>query len=181
MHNLACQLLCDLSTSSSLRAAHPLASSFFLRLARDVISGPRALIRELQVSLLVASSSLTLLQLSRQEEQAARATYRQHKAVACVRSLLGKSRSEAEESRRLRDELERLLEASAPPPHQASNEEEEEEVERGSSDQPRKRRKRPQRLRSRNAYVDAFLEEEDGLDSFADLEDFIVCDERDFS
>lgn len=29
--------------------------------------------------------------------------------------------------------------------------------------------------RSRNAFVDAYLGEEDGLDSFADLEDFIVC------
>lgn len=32
------------------------------------------------------------------------------------------------------------------------------------------------RLRSRNVYVDEFLDEEDGTDAFRDLEDFIVCD-----
>jgi len=51
---------------------------------------------------------------------------------------------------------------------------EEEEEEEKSRAQKRKRRKR-QALRSRNAFVDAYLGEEDGLDSFADLEDFIVC------
>lgn len=36
------------------------------------------------------------------------------------------------------------------------------------------KRKR-QQLRSRNRYIDAMLEEEEGDDAFADLEDFIVC------
>ncbi|KAJ1489521.1 hypothetical protein T484DRAFT_1779879 [Baffinella frigidus] len=40
-----------------------------------------------------------------------------------------------------------------------------------------KKRKLPTgpRIRSRNAYVDACLEDEEGDDSYADLEDFIVC------
>eukprot|EP00961_Rhodomonas_salina_P152423 2051636-Rhodomonas_salina.2 len=38
-----------------------------------------------------------------------------------------------------------------------------------------KRKRKGKRLRSRNAFVDAYLEDEDGGDSYADLEDFIVC------
>lgn len=34
-------------------------------------------------------------------------------------------------------------------------------------------RKRRKRLRSRHPVIDAFLNEEDGADAFADLEDFI--------
>jgi hypothetical protein len=37
-----------------------------------------------------------------------------------------------------------------------------------------KRRKKKQRLRSRNVVVDDWLEQEDGHDAFADLEDFLV-------
>jgi hypothetical protein len=37
-------------------------------------------------------------------------------------------------------------------------------------------RKRKQRLRSRNHVVDDWLEQEDGGDTFADLEDFLVYD-----
>ena len=78
--------------------------------------------------------------------------------------MLGRSGS-------LRVELERLVEASALPQPPTSKDED------ARASEQVKRRKRPHRLRSRNAYVDAFLEEEDGLDSYADLEDFIVCDE----
>lgn len=35
-------------------------------------------------------------------------------------------------------------------------------------------RKKKQRLRSRNDVVDEWLEQEDGQDTFADLEDFLV-------
>ena len=51
-------------------------------------------------------------------------------------------------------------------------EEEREEMRRQTS---RRRCRKRQALRSRNSFVDACLAEEDGLDSFADLEDFIVC------
>ncbi len=53
-------------------------------------------------------------------------------------------------------------------------EEEEREEERRRQTSRRRCRKRLA-LRSRNSFVDACLAEEDGLDSFADLEDFIVC------
>lgn len=36
-------------------------------------------------------------------------------------------------------------------------------------------RRKKRRIRSRNAYVDAALDEEDGSDGYGDLEDFIVC------
>lgn len=39
----------------------------------------------------------------------------------------------------------------------------------------RKSRRKKRRIRSRNAYVDAALDEEDGSDGYGDLEDFIVC------
>ena len=40
---------------------------------------------------------------------------------------------------------------------------------------PRKRQRRKQRLRSRNNYIDQGLEQEDGTDSYADLEGFVVA------
>ena len=53
---------------------------------------------------------------------------------------------------------------------------EEEEIEEERRRQTSRRRCRKRlALRSRNSFVDACLAEEDGLDSFADLEDFIVC------
>ena len=39
----------------------------------------------------------------------------------------------------------------------------------------KKARRKKRRIRSRNAYVDAALDEEDGSDGYGDLEDFIVC------
>ena len=38
----------------------------------------------------------------------------------------------------------------------------------------RKRRMKKRRLRSRNSVIDEWLEQEDGADAYADLEDFLV-------
>ena len=62
----------------------------------------------------------------------------------------------------------------------SNNEEDLEDMEANAQEmlmlRNRKNRKRKHRLRSRNPFVDALLEEEDDeFDDFADLEEFIVC------